>query len=97
MVQIQAHEVNPVLLESVRFSSGTLGGKLFSFSMDLLKRTRWKLGGAGSHLVTMKGEKKNLSKNRANTKREVQSRSREIRLSLKKKKKRLSLEPLHPT
>lgn len=88
MVQIQAHELNPVLSESVRFSSGTLGGKLFSFSMDLLKRTRWKLGGAGSHLVTMKGEKKNLSKNRANTKREeVQSRSREIRLSLKKKKK----------
>lgn len=58
MVQIQAHEVNPVLSESVRFSSGTLGGKLFSFSMDLLKRTRWKLGGAGSHLVTMKGGKK---------------------------------------
>lgn len=66
-----------------------MSGKLFSFSRDLLKRTRWKLGGAGSHLVIMRGKKKSLSENRGNTKREeVQSRSREIRLSL---------EPLDPT
>lgn len=87
LVQIQAHEVNPVLSELMRFSSGTLGGKLFSFSMNLLTRTRWKLGGAVSHLVTMREKKRNLSKDRANTKRE-EVQSREIRLSL---------EPLDPT